>query len=560
MRRSDEGWPYRVAEDDPSWPGRGQHPDWPSPKGKDQSGWPPGGGFPGWPDAEDQPSWPAAEVQPNWPPEGDFPSWPAGGHDTGRQLSEDHPSWAAGDDFPSTPLAPGGPVQPRRRTPNGSHLDRRTSASGSAPSGRARVPESGAPGWTSRHSGPRGGAAASAYAEAVDGGGGAALLTGDPPTGQRPVHGDPVRLAERILSDADLEAAAIKQQALRQAAAIRQAAERETSQVSQQAAQRAGQVHEAEWQAEQIRRQAACQAGQIRDTAAREADELRAGAIRLSAELGQVAEYVTRTLAIPAVQPAALPRRQAPQGYAEPTRPGLPIRRCCPGGRRLPRDTPSHRPAPGGRPPAAASPSTTSPLQECRRPLRRSLTPGQFSPALGQLCRASDSRGGVPGRLDRGQRRTAGPTSQAPGPPIRAVHRAPGPRRQAPRHAPGQAVRTGRLRRRPGTGKCQADSAAPCASLRPAPRRWSRSPSSALSRIPVFTDSGSSSSEKAGKVRRLATLLTPNSWLGRLLRSTMTRHRRAVTLRPQEANKDTANRRPADTASVLAPIRHNGRM
>ena len=37
----------------------------------------------------------------------------------------------------------------------------------------------------------------------------------------------------------------------------------------------------------------------IREAAAREADELRADAIRLSAELGQVAAYVTRTLTMP---------------------------------------------------------------------------------------------------------------------------------------------------------------------------------------------------------------------------------------------------------------------
>jgi hypothetical protein len=219
---------------------------------RSDEGWP-------YPAAEDHPSWPGGgqrpdwssprrEDQSGWPPEGDFPSWPAGGD--------------------------------------------------------------AAPNWTSRHPVPRAGARSPTYAEAVDGGDGAVLLAQDPPIGQRQVPGDPVRLAERILSDADLEAAAIKQQAQGHAAAIRQAAEREASQ-----------VHHAEREAEQIRRQAAYQASQIRDAAAREADELRAGAIRLSAELGHVAEYVTRTLALPVIAPAALPRPRAPQGYSEPTRP-----------------------------------------------------------------------------------------------------------------------------------------------------------------------------------------------------------------------------------------------
>src|SRR6185312_1304022 len=53
----------------------------------------------------------------------------------------------------------------------------------------------------------------------------------------------------------------------------------------------------------------------------------RAGAIRLSAELGQVAAYVTRTLTIPAIPaaepPAALPR----PGGAEDTGPTTPTPR-----------------------------------------------------------------------------------------------------------------------------------------------------------------------------------------------------------------------------------------
>jgi len=123
-------------------------------------------------------------------------------------------------------------------------------------------------------------------------------------------NADSVRLAERILSDADSQAAGIRQEALDQANAIREAAEREADEVRRQAAYQVDAAREAEREAEEIKRQAEYQANAIREAAAREADELRAGAIRLSAELGQVAAYVTRTFTIPAItagEPEALP-------------------------------------------------------------------------------------------------------------------------------------------------------------------------------------------------------------------------------------------------------------
>ncbi|MGN6174640.1 MAG: hypothetical protein ACTHPS_17100 [Streptosporangiaceae bacterium] len=123
-------------------------------------------------------------------------------------------------------------------------------------------------------------------------------------------NADSLRLAERILSDADSQAAGIRQEALDQANAIREAAGREADEVRRQAAYQADAAREAERAAEEIKRQAEYQANAIREAAAREADELRAGAIRLSAELGQVAAYVTRTLTIPAItagEPEALP-------------------------------------------------------------------------------------------------------------------------------------------------------------------------------------------------------------------------------------------------------------
>jgi len=96
-----------------------------------------------------------------------------------------------------------------------------------------------------------------------------------------------------------------------QAAAIRQDADREAAQVRRQAAHQAERGLEAERAAEEIRKQAAYQAEAMREAAEREADELRAGAIRLSAELGQVAAYVTRTLTMPAIP---VPERPAQPG------------------------------------------------------------------------------------------------------------------------------------------------------------------------------------------------------------------------------------------------------
>jgi hypothetical protein len=295
MRRHDESWPYPPGEDQPSWPASGQNADW---------------------------SFPEGQAQPGWPPEGDFPGPPAGGSDAGGQLGEDHPSRPAGDAIRSTPRARGGPALPRPRTPEGPHQDRRTLPGRSATAGRAQVPESGAPDWTPRRSGPQAHLAGpQAYPGAVNAGGGQALLAEDPPIGRRPANGEPGWLAERILADADQEAAAIKQQALDVADAIRQAAERRAEQIRQRAAWRAGQVRDAEWEAEQIRRQAAHRVGRVREAAARDAGELRAAAIRLSAELGRVAEYVTGSLTLPAA-PAAGPQRQATGDRAAPALPG----------------------------------------------------------------------------------------------------------------------------------------------------------------------------------------------------------------------------------------------
>jgi hypothetical protein len=135
---------------------------------------------------------------------------------------------------------------------------------------------------------------------------------------------DSARLAERILLDADRQAAAVRQEAMEQASAVREAAEREAEEIRRQAAYEAGAAREAERKAGEVKRQAACQAEAMREAAFREADELRAGAIRLSAELGEVAAYVTRTLTMPAIpvpEPPALPRRHVAEDFALPATP-----------------------------------------------------------------------------------------------------------------------------------------------------------------------------------------------------------------------------------------------
>jgi len=86
----------------------------------------------------------------------------------------------------------------------------------------------------------------------------------------------PLWLAQRVLSEADDEAAAIR------AAAQREAAE--------------------------IRQQASDEAAALRAAAERDAAQMRAAVMTMSSELGEVAAYVTQTLTGPAA--AALPARQ----------------------------------------------------------------------------------------------------------------------------------------------------------------------------------------------------------------------------------------------------------
>jgi hypothetical protein len=142
------------------------------------------------------------------------------------------------------------------------------------------------------------------------------MLTEPPKTGQewasgmhaRPLEADDlrdsdaVRVAERILSDADYQAAEIRRDASTQATAIREAAEQDAAEIRQQASAQTVPVREAaEREAAEIKKQAAEQAAAVREAAEREAAELRAHLLEMSAELGRVAAYVTESLTSPTI-------------------------------------------------------------------------------------------------------------------------------------------------------------------------------------------------------------------------------------------------------------------
>jgi hypothetical protein len=133
---------------------------------------------------------------------------------------------------------------------------------------------------------------------------------------------DSVRLAERVLADADQQAAAIRQEATSQAVAIREAAEHEAAELKQRAAAEAAPIREAaEQEAVEIKQQAAAQVTAIREAAEREIAELRATVLAMSDELSRVATYVTESLTSPG-QPASPPPRQAgPQTLTTPAKP-----------------------------------------------------------------------------------------------------------------------------------------------------------------------------------------------------------------------------------------------
>jgi len=132
----------------------------------------------------------------------------------------------------------------------------------------------------------------------------------------------PVRVAERVLADADQQAAAIRQEAASEAVAIRETAEREAAEIRQRAAAEAVPIRAAAArEAAEIKDQAAAQVAAIREAADREIAELRATVLAMSDELRRVAEYVTGNLTSPGQPSVPPPRRAGPHPLAVPAQP-----------------------------------------------------------------------------------------------------------------------------------------------------------------------------------------------------------------------------------------------
>jgi len=362
-------WPY---PDHPSWPANASgrpltpdHPSWPAsdlgrPVGATAGyGRPADTGRPGRP-YPDHPSWPASD--PGRPvADDDYPSWPATDPGGGR----------AGPGAPQT--RPGGPPPrggaglPRRERlgaapapavhhdpgtgralaqvppPRGRHV--RVPAGYAGPGGSAEETPQRWSAQLARTTGP----IPQTYYDLAFGDGRLQVVLTEPPgadqgwtgpgstnmlqlttgadTGQQgavgwqaadPGNADSVRVAQRILADADQQAAEIRLEAAAHAAAVREAAEREAAQIREQTAAEAAPIREgAEREAAEIREMAAAQAAAIREAAEREAAELRAHLMAMSAELARVAAYVTEnlsgpprgvtTVAVPVLEPVTEP-------------------------------------------------------------------------------------------------------------------------------------------------------------------------------------------------------------------------------------------------------------
>ena len=277
----------------------------------------------------DHPSWPAGAEGADWPrPGADYPSWPAGAPGGG---------WAP---------ERGGSAWPGQEAPVAQHHDERWQAAGRpAPVATAPVPatRSGYPvkryagahakTWSAQLARTQDTATQTYYELAFGDGRLQVMLTEPPKTDQDWATGiharaleaddlqnsDAVRVAERILSDADYQAAEIRREASTQATAIRGAAEEDAAEIRQQASAQAVPVREAaEREAADIKKQAAAQATAIRKAAEREAAELRAHLLEMSAELSRVAGYVTESLTSPTILVTKPPARPAAKPATAP--------------------------------------------------------------------------------------------------------------------------------------------------------------------------------------------------------------------------------------------------
>lgn len=428
-----QDWPY---PDHPAWPAGGQgrpltpdHPSWPAtdlgpPVGTAVGyGRPAGADRPGWP-YPDHPSWPASDLGRPLADD-DYPSWPAaepggGGAGPGRPPGrQGGPSPSGGAGLPQrerlgaapapavhhdpNPRQPATQVPPARgrhvRVPVGysSHQEptddtpQRWSAqlartTGPIPQtyydlafadGRLQVVLTEAPAADQGWAGP---AATNVLQLTGADTGQQGAVTWQPGD---PGNTDPVRVAQRILADADEQAAEIRLEAAAQAAAIREGAEREAAQIKEQTAAEAAPIREgAEREAAEVKQRAAADATAIRETAEREAAAIRAVAQReadalrsavntMSAELGRVTSVLSDTLTAPGTAPrggaphagmsaAAAAAPAAPPQEAEPAGDTAPAEDAGPGGYAAPGARPQRAPGrpaarPGRRPPEGPS-------------------------------------------------------------------------------------------------------------------------------------------------------------------------------------------------------------
>ena len=386
--------PYPGA-DHPSWPAGATDGDWPQP-GTDYGRWPATEDRPGSFEGADHPSWPTSDASgwqqgaadPSWPyPGADHPSWPAGaaGGDW-PQPGADYPSWPAGGPGSGWVPTHGEGAWQQRQAPVVQHHDERWQTAAPVPP-RAPVPAtrweyparpSGAHAKTGQWSAKLArtqDAAPQTYYELAFGDGRLQVMLTEPPAARQewatgaharqvevlePPRGqaawtaedlrnaDTVRVAERILSDADYRAAEVQREASAQATAVREAAEAEAAEIRQQAAA--------------LQQQATDQAAATRQAAEREAAEMRAATQSMSGELHRVAAYVTQNLATPdasaallAPAPAALPAEPA-------TRPARPAAR------------PTTKPAARPTTKPAARPTTTPAARPTTKPAARPKT------------------------------------------------------------------------------------------------------------------------------------------------------------------------------------------
>jgi hypothetical protein len=426
-------WAY---PDHPAWPAGSQgrpltpdHPSWPAtdlgrPVGAAADyGRPTGADRPGWP-YPDHPSWPASDLGRPLADD-DYPSWPASGPG-GGWAGPDGPPPGGGAGLPQrerlgTAPAPAvhhdpNPGQPVPQVPpaRGRHV-RVPAGYSSHPGPADDTPQR----WSAQLARSTGLIPQTYYDLAFGDGRLQVMLTETPGAGQDwatgpssanvlqltsadtgrqgavtwqpgpPGNTDPVRMAQRILADADQQAAAIRLEAAAEAAAVREAAEREAAQIRLYTAAEAAPIRQgAEREAAEIRQLAAAQAAAVREAAEQEADAIRGAAQReadtlrsaVKAISADLTAYITEKLPGPIERVAggAGPAEGYPapaEGYARPAsspekdRPGSGTWATAPHEAPARREEADHyeKAAPGG-PATGSAMSATTPVRPGTRP------------------------------------------------------------------------------------------------------------------------------------------------------------------------------------------------